>query len=155
VFPVFLNLWPAHVPTWDLERSLLPTDWLFQYGQQPKSLLTSLMAPFRLSLAGKMDFPSNYDGVLGVFFLAGLPLLFAARRHLPSGLKVAASRTRTIVQWCRGQGQGSRSGRSQSGRYTTEPTACRAHVCAPSCGAESGEKRKGKNFLLCVFVSLW
>ena len=90
LFPFFLNLWPAHVPTWDLERSLLYNDWMLHYGQQPRTLVTSLIAPFRLSLAGKMNSFSNYDGVLGIFFLAGLPLVLAARRHLPSGLKVAA-----------------------------------------------------------------
>ena len=100
LFPFFLNLWPAHVPTWDLERSLLYNDWMLHYGQQPRSLLTSLVAPFRLSLAGKMDSYSNYDGVLGIFFLAGLPLVLAARRHLPSGLKVAAALSLALlVSW--------------------------------------------------------
>ena len=100
LFPFFLNLWPAHVPTWDLERSLLYNDWMLHYGQQPRSLLTSLVAPFRLALAGKMDSYSNYDGVLGIFFLAGLPLVLAARRHLPSGLKVAAALSLALlVSW--------------------------------------------------------
>ena len=100
LFPFFLDLWPAHVSTWDLERTLLYNDWMLQYGQQPRSLLTSLMAPFRLSLAGKMDSYSNYDGVLGIFFLAGLPLIFAARRRLPSGLKVAAALSLALlVSW--------------------------------------------------------
>lgn len=89
VFPFFLNLWPAEVAGWDVERSLLYNQWMLQYGEQPRTLLSLAAAPFRLSLWGKIESYSYYDGILGVFFLSGLPLLWLARRRFPSSLQVS------------------------------------------------------------------
>lgn len=89
VFPMFLGLWPADVPAWDAERSALHNRWLLSYGQEPKTILSYVTAPIRVSLSGRMDSPTHYDGVLGLFFLAGAPLVLLARRQLPGSLRVA------------------------------------------------------------------
>lgn len=86
-FPFFLNLWPAHVVDWDVSRSVLYNEWMLHYGHQPRNLLTDLLAPANLSLTGEMDSYSHYDGILGVYFLAGLPLLVAGRKYLSETLK--------------------------------------------------------------------
>ncbi|MEE8348255.1 MAG: glycosyltransferase family 39 protein, partial [Acidobacteriota bacterium] len=151
LFPFFLNLWPAHVSTWDLERSLLYNDWMLQYGQQPRNILTSLAAPIRLSLAGKIDSYSNYDGVLGVFFLTGLPLIVAARRHLPSGLKVAGGLSLAVlVSWIFS---------SQQLRYLLPalPSTAVCIVCAAQRWTVTSAARRNETLLgaavLAIFLS--
>jgi hypothetical protein len=49
--------------------------WVARYGGDQKSVLDYLGAPLRLSLTAQPEFAAQYDGVLGISFLLGLPLL--------------------------------------------------------------------------------
>jgi predicted secreted protein len=78
VFPFYLNLWSGHAPGWDTERSLMFQFINQTYGGYPKNELDYLLAPVKLSLQSQLEQPAFYDGVLGVTFLFGLPLLIYA-----------------------------------------------------------------------------
>lgn len=78
VFPFYLNLWSGHAPGWDTERSLMFQLINQTYGGYPKTELDYLLAPVKLSLQSQLEQPAFYDGVLGVAFLFGLPLLIYA-----------------------------------------------------------------------------
>jgi hypothetical protein len=92
VFPFYLNIWKGSAQGWDTERSLLFQEINSRYGGYPKNALSYLAAPVRLSLMGQPDLPDFYDGVLGVAFLFGLPLIVWAwwRLKLDVELKIAA-----------------------------------------------------------------
>lgn len=93
VFPFYLNIWKGSAPGWDTERSLLFQEINSRYGGYPKNALDYLAAPVRLSLMGQPDLPDYYDGVLGVAFLFGLPLIVWAwwRAGLDVELRIAAT----------------------------------------------------------------
>ncbi|HVG32383.1 MAG TPA: glycosyltransferase family 39 protein [Pyrinomonadaceae bacterium] len=92
VFPFYLNIWKGSAQGWDTERSLLFQEINSRYGGYPKNAFSYLAAPVRLSLMGQPDLPDFYDGVLGVAFLFGLPLIVWAwwRLGLDVELKIAA-----------------------------------------------------------------
>jgi hypothetical protein len=75
VFPFYLNIWKGSAPGWDTERSLLFQELNSRYGGYPKNALAYVIAPARLSLMGQPEQPPYYDGVIGVAFLFGLPLI--------------------------------------------------------------------------------
>ena len=75
VFPFYLNIWKGSAPGWDTERSLLFQELNSRYGGYPKNGLDYVVAPARLSLMGQPEQPAYYDGVVGVAFLFGLPLI--------------------------------------------------------------------------------
>jgi hypothetical protein len=91
VFPFYLNIWKGSAPGWDTERSLMFQEINSWYGGQSKNALSYLAAPVRLSLMGQPDEPDYYDGVIGVAFLFGLPLIVWAwwRSRLAVELKLA------------------------------------------------------------------
>jgi hypothetical protein len=91
VFPFYLNIWKGSAPGWDIERSLMFQEINSMYGGHPKNAFSYLAAPVRLSLMGQPDLPDYYDGVLGVAFLFGLPLIAWAcwRLELSVELKIA------------------------------------------------------------------
>lgn len=93
VFPFYLNIWKGSAPGWDTERSLLFQELNSRYGGYPKNALSYLAAPVRLSLMGQPDLPEFYDGVIGVAFLFGLPLIVWAswRSRLDVELKIGAA----------------------------------------------------------------
>jgi hypothetical protein len=81
VFPFYVNVLGGSAPGWDAERSQMFQVFLARYGGEAKSLVDYLATPVRLSLQAEAEIASRYDGVLGVAFLVGLPLLvWAARR---------------------------------------------------------------------------
>jgi hypothetical protein len=82
VFPFYLNIWKGSAPGWDTERSLLFQELNSRYGGYPKNALDYVVAPVRLSLMGQPEQPVFYDGVVGVAFLFGLPLIVWAWRRL-------------------------------------------------------------------------
>jgi hypothetical protein len=92
VFPFYLNIWKGSAPGWDIERSLWFQELNSRYGGYPKTGLDYVAAPVRLSLMGQPDLPAYYDGVLGVAFLFGLPLVVWAwwRAGLDVELRIAA-----------------------------------------------------------------
>lgn len=88
VFPFYLNIWKGSAPGWDVERSLWFQEINSRYGGYPKNLFSYVLAPVRLSLMGQPELPAYYDGVIGVAFLFGLPLVIWAWRR--AGLDVEA-----------------------------------------------------------------
>ncbi len=83
LFPFYLELWPAHAPGWDVERSQLYATWFSLYGdiQGP---LDYLWSPLRLAVAAQPDLHGAYDGVLGIAILFAVPIVAWAvwRRRL-------------------------------------------------------------------------
>lgn len=78
VFPFYMSIWPGKANGWDVERSNLFQGMNSQYGGVDTDKINYLTAPIRLSVAAQPEQPANYDGVLGVAFLIGLPLLIWA-----------------------------------------------------------------------------
>ncbi len=78
VFPFYMSIWPGKASGWDVERSNLFQGLNSQYGGVDNSKINYLTAPVRMSVAAQPEQPANYDGVLGVAFLIGLPLLIWA-----------------------------------------------------------------------------
>jgi hypothetical protein len=93
VFPFYLNIWKGSAPGWDTERSLLFQELNSRYGGYPKNALDYIAAPVRLSLMGQPEQPAYYDGVVGVAFLFGLPLIIWAcwKLGLDVELRIAAA----------------------------------------------------------------
>jgi 4-amino-4-deoxy-L-arabinose transferase-like glycosyltransferase len=90
IFPFYLSLWKGSAPGWDVTRSQMYSVFLSSYGGFPKGLTAYLLAPFRVSLTAQPESFADYDGVLGISFLLGLPLLALRRTALSVELKVAA-----------------------------------------------------------------
>ncbi len=75
VFPFYMNIWPAEAPGWDAERSQLFQLMNAQYGGDPKTVVDYVAAPWNISIVAQPEFASHFDGVLGIAFLIGLPLM--------------------------------------------------------------------------------
>lgn len=88
IFPFYMRIWPGKAPGWDVERSNLFQGMNTQYGGVDVDKLNYLTAPVRLSVAAQPEQPVYYDGVLGVAFLIGLPLLGYALWKLDVGVEV-------------------------------------------------------------------
>ena len=90
-FPFYLNVWNGSAPGWDAKRSVWFQVINSQYGGADKGVIEYLIAPLTISLKAQPELPQYFDGVLGVAFLFGLPLIIWAYRRslLPSGLKIA------------------------------------------------------------------
>ena len=91
VYPFYMNLFGGHAPGWDRQRSVIDQVLNARYGGFPKNALDYLAVPVRASLTAQPEIPRDFDGVLGISFLFGLPLLWAAvrRRQLEAGDQVA------------------------------------------------------------------
>lgn len=82
LFPFYPTLWPGQAPGWDAERAQLYES-LFQVYGRSSSLFDYLLAPLYVSVSAQPELPSDYDGVLGVAYLLGTPIvLWASRRRL-------------------------------------------------------------------------
>jgi hypothetical protein len=88
VFPFYMSIWPGKAAGWDVERSNLFQAMNSQYGGADVNKLNYLTAPVRVSVAAQPEEPANYDGVLGVAFLIGLPLLGYALWKLDLGVEI-------------------------------------------------------------------
>ena len=75
VFPFYMSIWKGEAAGWDVERSNLFQAMNSQYGGADLNKLNYLTAPVRVSIMAQPEQPANYDGVLGVAFLIGLPIL--------------------------------------------------------------------------------
>jgi hypothetical protein len=93
VFPFFLDLWPGQAAGWDANRSVLIRGFNDFFGGYPKTPLDYLLAPLRVSVMGQRYVPALYEGLLGVGFLVGAPLIVWAlvRRVLDVELKIVAA----------------------------------------------------------------
>lgn len=85
IFPFYMNFWNGTAPGWDAQRSVLFQIINARYGGDPKSAIDYLIAPFTVSLRAQPELPEFFDGVLGVAFLFGVPLIIWAYRRY--GLK--------------------------------------------------------------------
>jgi hypothetical protein len=92
VFPFYMSIWEGKAAGWDVERSNLFQAMNSQYGGENKSAVDYLIAPWRLSVAAQPEQARYFDGVLGVAFLIGLPLLIFAlwKFDLPAAAKISA-----------------------------------------------------------------
>ncbi len=88
VFPFYMSIWPGKAEGWDVERSNLFQAMNSQYGGTDINKLNLLTAPVRLSVVAQPEQPANYDGVLGVAFLIGLPLLGWALWKFDLGVEI-------------------------------------------------------------------
>lgn len=91
-FPFYMNIWPGKATGWDVERSNLFQTMNAAYGGDTKSPIDYLLALWNLSVAAQPEISSNFDGVLGVAFLFGLPLLIWAlwKFEMPVEAKIGA-----------------------------------------------------------------
>ncbi len=78
VFPFYMSVWPGEAPGWDVERSNLFQMMNSQYGGEFKTPVDYILAPWNLSVMAQPELPASFDGVLGVAFLFGLPILIWA-----------------------------------------------------------------------------
>ena len=93
VFPFYMNIWKGNAPGWDVERSNLFQTMNSQYGRVFENGLDYVLAPWNVSVAAQPELAKYYDGVLGVVFLAGLPILVLAlwKFEMPVGLKIGVA----------------------------------------------------------------
>lgn len=78
VFPFYMSVWQGDAPGWDVERSNLFQAMNSQYGGDVKTPLDYLAVPWNLSVAAQPEQTAYFDGVLGIAFLFGLPILIWA-----------------------------------------------------------------------------
>ncbi|NOT46320.1 MAG: hypothetical protein HOP17_01030 [Acidobacteria bacterium] len=92
VFPFYMNIWPGDAPGWDVERSNLFQAMNAQYGRVTNSPADYLLAPLNVSVRAQPELSRYFDGVLGVAFLIGLPLLIFAlwKFDLPVEIKIGS-----------------------------------------------------------------
>ncbi len=92
VFPFYLSIIPGEVAGWDVERSQLFQAMNSQYGGYSKTPLDYLAAPWNVSVAAQPEQAARFDGVLGVAFLIGLPLLILGlwKYELPVEVKIGS-----------------------------------------------------------------
>jgi hypothetical protein len=78
VFPFYMSIWPGDAVGWDVERSNLFQAMNSQYGGAEKTAADYLLAPWNVSVMAQPEQAAFFDGVLGVAFLLGLPILIWA-----------------------------------------------------------------------------
>ena len=92
IFPFYMSFWKGQAEGWDVERSALFQAMNSQYGGYEKNILDYLASPFRISVLAQAEQPPLFDGVIGVAFLIGLPVLIWAlwKFELPAEVKGGA-----------------------------------------------------------------
>ena len=75
VFPFYMSIWKGEAAGWDVERSNLFQEMNKNYGGGDKSALDYVLAPWNLSVSAQPEQPEHFDGVLGIAFLFGLPVM--------------------------------------------------------------------------------
>ena len=78
VFPFYMSIWKGEANGWDVERSTLFQGMNTQYGGEQKTAADYALAPINISVIAQPEQAKYFDGVLGVAFLIGLPLLIWA-----------------------------------------------------------------------------
>ncbi|CAN5287580.1 hypothetical protein BH20ACI2_BH20ACI2_26590 [soil metagenome] len=98
VFPFYMSIWEGKAEGWDVERSNLFQAMNSQYGGVDKNAIDYLASPWNLSVEAQPEKPEFFDGVLGVAFLLGLPLLVLAlwQYDIPIDIKIVTG-TAAIV----------------------------------------------------------
>jgi hypothetical protein len=92
LFPFYMSIWKGDAPGWDVERSNLFQTMNSNYGGTNKSAVDYLALPWNISVAAQPEDARYFDGVIGVSFLIGLPLLLFAlwKFELPVEVKICA-----------------------------------------------------------------
>ncbi len=92
IFPFYMSIWPGEAPGWDTERSNLFQAMNAQYGGYEKSPLDYVAAPWNISTVAQPEIATHFDGVLGVAFLIGLPILILGlwKFEIPAEVKIAS-----------------------------------------------------------------
>ena len=75
VFPFYMSMWSGQAAGWDVERSNLFQAMNSQYGGAEKGVVDYVLAPVNLSVLAQPEQVPYFDGVVGVAFLIGLPIL--------------------------------------------------------------------------------
>ncbi len=98
VFPFYMSIWEGKATGWDVERSNLFQAMNSQYGGADKNAVDYLASPWNLSVAAQPEMPEFFDGVLGVAFLFGLPIMIVAlwKYDLPIDIKIVTGVTAIV-----------------------------------------------------------
>jgi dolichyl-phosphate-mannose-protein mannosyltransferase len=92
LFPFYMSIWKGGAPGWDVDRSNLFQTMNSNYGGKDKSAVDYLISPWNISVTAQPEESRSFDGVIGVAFLAGLPLLVFAlwKLEMPAEIKICA-----------------------------------------------------------------
>jgi hypothetical protein len=92
LFPFYMSMWKGDAPGWDVDRSNLFQSMNSAYGGESKSAADYLVSPWNISVAAQPEDAKFFDGVIGVAFLIGLPLLVFAlwKFETPVEIKICA-----------------------------------------------------------------
>jgi hypothetical protein len=101
VFPFYISIWKGEAAGWDVERSNLFQEMNKAYGGENKSAVDYLLTPWNLSVTAQPEQAEYFDGVLGVGFLFGLPILIWGlwKFDLPVEVKIGSSVAATIYMF--------------------------------------------------------
>lgn len=93
VFPFYMSMWKGEAPGWDVERSNLFQTMNSNYGGRDKSVVDYLVSPWNISVNAQPEESRFFDGVIGVAFLIGLPLLIFAlwKLEMPIEIKICTA----------------------------------------------------------------
>ncbi len=93
IFPFYMNLLKGTANGWDTERSSLFQLVNTQYGGANKTIFDYLLTPLKISIFAKPEEAAFYDGIIGVAFLIGLPILIWAiwKFSIPSEIKIGSA----------------------------------------------------------------
>ena len=75
VFPFYMSIWKGSANGWDVERSNLFQAMNSSYGGESKGAADYVLAPVKMAITAQPEQAEYFDGVIGVAFLMGLPLL--------------------------------------------------------------------------------
>ena len=93
LFPFYMSIWKGEAPGWDVDRSNLFQTMNSNYGGATKSTVDYLAAPWNISVSAQPEESRYFDGVIGVAFLIGLPLLIFAlwKLEMPVEIKICTA----------------------------------------------------------------
>jgi hypothetical protein len=92
VFPFYMSMWKGEANGWDVDRSNLFQTMNSNYGGRDKSAIDYLVSPWNISVNAQPEESRYFDGVIGVTFLIGLPLLIFAlwKLEMPIEVKICS-----------------------------------------------------------------
>jgi hypothetical protein len=87
-----MSMWKGEAAGWDVDRSNLFQAMNSSYGGESKSAVDYLISPWNISVAAQPEDARYYDGVIGVAFLIGFPLVIFAlwKFEMPVEIKICA-----------------------------------------------------------------
>jgi hypothetical protein len=93
VFPFYMSMWEGKAAGWDVQRSNYFQEMNSRYGGDRKTAVDYLIAPWNLSVTAQPELARQFDGVLGVAFLIGLPVVIFGlwKLDLPIEVKICVA----------------------------------------------------------------